>query len=109
MAVINCPQCNKKISDKAKSCQYCELDLVNVDEDKLASIKKVNIINKSQRIMTFSFIAMLIFCGGFLYFYWQNVQPGTVEYYASVSAIIVGFFMYITTRIQLILLKRRNK
>ena len=61
MAVINCPNCKKKISDKAKSCSHCEIDLTNVDAEKMASIKKVNKINKSQTLMNHSFIAMLLF------------------------------------------------
>ena len=109
MAVISCPQCNKKISDKAKTCNHCGFDLMGMDEEKLANVKRINTIQKSQRIMTFSFIAMLIFCGGFLYYYWQNVQPGTLDYYLSVGAIILGFVLYIVARIQIILLKRKLK
>ncbi len=109
MAVINCPNCNKKISDKAKTCAHCQIDLVNLDEEKLANMKQINTINKSQRIMTISFIAMLLFCGGFLFFYWRNVQPGTWQYYLSVGSTLVGFVLYIITRVQLILLKRSSK
>ncbi|MDO6446993.1 hypothetical protein Q4493_14570 [Colwellia sp. 1_MG-2023] len=109
MAVINCPSCRKKISDKAKSCSHCQIDLVNLDEEKLAAKRQVERINKSQRIMTWSFIAMLMFCGGFLFYYWKNVQPGTWQYYLSVGSTVIGFFIYIATRVQLILLKRENK
>lgn len=107
MAVINCPSCRKKISDKAKTCSHCEIDLQNIDEEKLASIKQVSKIQKSQKIMTWSFIAMLLFCGGFLFYYWKNVQPGTWQYYLSLGATVSGFVIYIITRIQLILLKRK--
>ncbi|GAA6204310.1 MULTISPECIES: hypothetical protein [Thalassotalea] len=109
MAVINCPSCRKKISDKAKSCSHCQIDLVNLDEEKLAANRQVERINKSQRIMTWSFIAMLMFCGGFLVYYWKNVQPGTWQYYLSVGSTVIGFFIYIATRVQLILLKRESK
>ncbi|MCO4797766.1 MAG: hypothetical protein KC484_01015 [Colwelliaceae bacterium] len=109
MAVINCPNCRKKISDKAKNCSHCEIDLVNLDEEKLTINKQVDKINKSQRIMTWSFIAMLMFCGGFLFYYWKNVQPGTWQYYLSAGSAISGFMIYIVTRVQLILLKRSNK
>jgi hypothetical protein len=68
MAVIDCPQCKKKISNKSTSCHYCQLNLTNADAEQLAYLQKVNVINKSQRIMLLSFIAMLLFCGGFLFF-----------------------------------------
>ncbi|XQW86871.1 hypothetical protein ACOYR1_09170 [Thalassotalea piscium] len=109
MAVISCPSCKKKISDKAKSCSHCQLDLVKVDEEKLSTLNKINKINKSQQMMMHSFIAMLLFCGGFLVFYWQNAQPGTWLYIGSITSTILGFILYIITRIRLILLKRSSK
>ena len=109
MAVISCPQCNSKISDKAKTCSNCNLVLGELDTEQLSTIRRVNTIQKSQRIMTFSFIAMLFFCGGFLYYYAKNVQPNTLEYYISTGAILVGFVSYIITRIQLLILKRKLK
>jgi len=109
MAVINCPNCQKKISDKAKSCSHCQLDVTNADPEQLANLRKVNTIKKSQRIMTLSFIAMLLFCGGFLFFYWYEVQPGTWQYVASMFSAFIGFCLYIVTRVQLILLKRKSK
>jgi len=109
MAVINCPNCRKKISDKAKSCSHCDIELANLDKDKIASMKQIKTINKSQQIMTLSFIGMLLFCGGFLFYYWKNVQPETWQYNLSVGSTVLGFFIYIITRIQLVLLKRSNK
>ena len=80
-----------------------------LDEEKLAANRQVERINKSQRIMTWSFIAMLMFCGGFLFYYWKNVQPDTWQYYLSIGSTVLGFFIYIGTRVQLILLKRGSK
>jgi len=109
MAVINCPSCSKKISSKATVCDHCQINLENIDEEKLANMKRIALINESQKMMTLSFIALLLFCGGFLFFYWQNAQIGTWEYVASVTSAIVGFILYIFTRVKLILLKRKNK
>jgi uncharacterized membrane protein (DUF106 family) len=92
MAVINCPSCKKKISDKAKSCQYCQLELTE----------------KSQQLMNHSFIAMLLFCGGFLFLYWQDAQPGTWQYVIAIASTILGFILYIVTRVRLILAKRNR-
>lgn len=109
MAVINCPKCRKKISDKAKSCQHCNVVLEGLDEEKLAHIKGVSMIEASQRLMTHSMIAMLLFCGGVLFLFWHNAQPGTWQYITSVSATGLGFVLYIVTRIRLIFLKKRKK
>jgi len=106
MAVINCPSCNKKISDKAKSCSHCQLDLVNLDKDKRQSLSKISFVEKHQSLMNQSFIAMLLFCGGFLFLFWQDAIPGTWQYVVSISSTVLGFALYLITRIRLLFLKR---
>ena len=106
MAVINCPSCRKKISDKAKSCSHCQLDLSNLDQDKIKSLSSVNFIQKHQRLMNLSFIAMLLFCGGFLFLFGQDAIPGTWQYTVSITCTIAGFVLYLVTRIRLLFLKR---
>jgi hypothetical protein len=108
MAIIECPSCSKRTSDKAPRCSHCDLDLQNVDKDKIKQIKRVNNIKKSQQMMTWSFIAMLLFCGGFLSLYWYNAEPGTITYTASLTSIVVGFVLYIVTRVRILLLKRNK-
>jgi len=108
MAVINCPNCKKKISDKAKSCEHCQIDLSALDADKIASLKRVSAVTKSQQLMNHSFIAMLLFCGGFLFLYLQDAQPGTWQYVVAIASTILGFILYIITRVRLILTKRNR-
>ena len=96
---------HKKISDKANSCSHCQLDLANLDKDKIQSLSKVNFVQKHQRLMNHSFIAMLLFCGGFLFF-WQYASSGTWQYIASVASTVAGFVLYLITRIRLLFLKR---
>lgn len=105
MAVINCPSCNKKISDKAKSCSHCQLELANLDPDKMQSMSKVCFVQKHQSLMNHSFIAILFFCGGFLSL-WQYAEPGTWQYTAAIASTVVGFVLYLVTRIRLLFLKR---
>ncbi|KGJ93797.1 Zn-ribbon protein [Colwellia psychrerythraea] len=107
MAVINCPGCSKKISDKAKSCNHCNLDLSELDSEKLASLNRVNLINKTQRLMNYSFIAMLLFCGGFLFMFWDDVQPGSWQHSTALVCTIIGFVMYIIIRAMLLFNKRK--
>jgi hypothetical protein len=109
MAVTNCPGCKKKISDKAKICNHCNLDLSELDADKLASLNRVNLINKTQRLMNYSFIAMLLFCGGFLFMFWEGVEPGTWQHNVAMVSTIIGFVMYIVIRAMLLFTKRKAR
>ncbi len=106
MAIIDCPSCNKKVSDKAKECSHCQQSLTDLDADKIKQLQRVNRLQKAQSLMNFSFVAMLLFCGGFLMLYWRNAQPGDLEYTISISATVIGFILYIGVRIRMLFLKR---
>ncbi|PCH97650.1 MAG: hypothetical protein COB83_01635 [Gammaproteobacteria bacterium] len=108
MAVINCPSCKKKISDKAKSCSHCSFSLETLDSDKIASINHINRINQAQRLMNYSFIAMLLFCGGFLFMFWDNVEQGTWQHTTAMASTVVGFLLYIVIRVRLLFFKRQK-
>lgn len=108
MAVINCPGCKKKISDKAKTCSHCNLVLDGLNSEKMLAIGKINRINKAQRLMNFSFIAMLLFCGGFLFMYWDNVEPGTWQHTSALICTVIGFILYIIIRAMLLFTKQKK-
>jgi len=108
MAVINCPSCKKKISDKAKECNHCGLSLNGLDSDKIANLNQVNRINQAQRLMNYSFVAMLLFCGGFLFMFWDDVEKGTWQYTLAMASTVIGFIMYIVIRIKLLFFKRQK-
>jgi hypothetical protein len=108
MAVINCPGCKKKISDKAKECSHCGLSLQALDSDKIANLNHVNRINQAQRLMTYSFVAMLLFCGGFLFMFWDNVEKDTWQYNVAMASTVIGFIMYIIIRVRLLFFKRKK-
>lgn len=108
MAVINCPSCKKKISDKATQCSHCNLALTALDVDKIASVNRINRINQGQRLMNYSFVAMLLFCGGFLFMFWDNVEQGTWQHTAAMASTVIGFILYIIIRIKLLFFKRQK-
>ena len=109
MAVINCPACSKKISDKAKNCNHCNLDLTDKDPEAIASLNRVSLVNKTQKLMNYSFIAMLLFCGGFLFMFWDNVQPGSWQHNSAMVSAVIGFVMYIVLRAMLLFTKHKAK
>jgi len=109
MAVISCPSCQKKISDKAKSCSHCQIDLSNMDSEQSRAMQTISLVQKHQSLMTHSFIAMLLFCGGFLFLFWQDTLPGSWQYITSITSTVIGFIFYLVTRVRLMLLKKSSK
>ena len=106
MALIDCPSCSKKMSDKAQSCQHCGFGLGAADAEDIARKQSLNKYLKSQKIQTQSMIAMLLFVAGFGFMYWGSAEPGGLQHNLAIGVSIVGFVWYIINRVRLILLKR---
>lgn len=108
MALIDCPSCSKKISDKAQNCQHCDFILGNANAEDIARKQSLNKYMKSHNIQTQSMIAMLLFVTGFGFMYWGNALPGDLQHNFAIGLSIVGFVWYIVNRVRLILLKRSD-
>ncbi|WP_299075349.1 hypothetical protein [uncultured Paraglaciecola sp.] len=108
MALIDCPSCNKKISDKAQNCQHCGFTLGTASAEDLARKKSLNLYLKNQKIQTQSMIAMLLFVAGFGFMYWGGALPGDLQHSLAIGVAIIGFVWYIINRVRLIMLKRSN-
>ena len=108
MALIDCPSCGKKVSDKAKNCQHCDFALGEVSAEEL--LRKQNSVRnkKIQSVQTQSILAMLLFVAGFAVLYWGGVRPDDTRYTLAMTCSAVGFIWYIVNRIRLIFLKRSN-
>ncbi len=105
MAIINCPACNKKISDRATSCPHCGYSMQGSKED-ISRKRSHNRYMKMQSINNQSMLAMLLFVIGFGYGYWEDVQPPDVEYYIAMTCSGIGFLWYLVNRVRMIIVKK---
>jgi hypothetical protein len=108
MALIDCPSCSKKISDKARNCQHCDFTLGTVDAEGITRKQNLKKYLKSQNIQTQSMVAMLLFVSGFGFMYWGGAAPDGLQYNLAVGMSVIGFVWYIVNRVRLIILKRSD-
>lgn len=108
MAIVSCPFCGHKVSDKAAKCSKCSSDLSNLTPEKMASLARSKALDKSQSLVNHSMLALLLFLSGFGLMYWWNPEPGGVQQMFAGAAIGIGFCWYIITRIRIMLLKRKK-
>ena len=106
MAIISCPFCGFKISDKAAQCTKCNADVSELTPEKMASIARNKMLDKTQSMVNHSMFALLLFLAGFGLMYWWDPAAGSAQQVIAGSAIGVGFCWYIVTRIRIMLLKR---
>ena len=107
MALIDCPSCGKKISDKAQQCNHCHFDVGNADPEQLARKEGLRRYQQRQRLQNHSMLALLLFIAGFAYVYFADVNPETVQYKSAVAVSIVGVVWYLVNRVRLVLAKRQ--
>ena len=106
MAIIQCPSCNKPISDKAKQCRYCNALISSASADDIYRQKKLRKYNQVQSIQTQSMVAMLMFVGGFGFMFWGDVQPSDIKHTAAMVCTVIGFVWYIVNRVRMIVIKK---
>lgn len=108
MAIVSCPFCGHKISDKAAQCSKCSGDLTSLTPDKMASLARSKALDKAQSLVNHSMLALLLFLSGFGLMYWWNPEPGGIQQTLAGACIGIGFCWYIITRIRIMLLKRKK-
>lgn len=109
MAIISCPFCGQKISDKSTQCSGCNNSLSDLTPDKLHSLARDRRLNQSQKLMNHGMLSMLLFLAGFGSLYWFSPEQGSLQQVAFIAASAVGFCWYIITRIRIMLLKKGRK
>lgn len=107
MALINCPSCGKKISDKAAECQHCGFGVGTASDEDLSRKANLRKYKKSHSIQNQSMVAMLMFVSGFLFMFWGDTTPADVQYQIAFGCSTVGFFWYVINRIRLIMMSKR--
>ncbi len=112
MAIIKCPSCSGKISDKAKVCSHCNYDFVNkatadgLNEEQLASQKRMAHIKQRYSLQMQAMIGIILVLGGSLMWYFGGRNFHSVMGLSGVIALVIGAALYLTTRIRLILFKK---
>lgn len=108
MAIISCPRCGKKISNKSQTCQHCQADLTGMSAEKISSLAKELHRKKIEGSMNQSMLALLLFLSGFCVLYFWEAEPGSTLMVISQAMIGLGFVWYIFNRARIIYLKRKN-
>ncbi|MDQ7048831.1 MAG: hypothetical protein Q9M92_04520 [Enterobacterales bacterium] len=112
MAIINCPSCQKKVSDKIKNCPECQFDFIHnkssdgLTEEQLASKKNLQRIKRKYSLQMRAMTGIIMVLGGVLVWYFGGRGLLSISDYLSVAAIGVGSILYLMTRIHLILYRR---
>ncbi|TLU66260.1 hypothetical protein FE810_06040 [Thalassotalea litorea] len=107
MALVNCPNCSKKISSLAKLCEHCQIELGDMDSEQRLNVERMKKIERSQKLMTQSMIAMLLFCAGIGSMFWGEPEPGSIQHNLATGSAVIGFVWYLVNRVRMMIIKRK--
>ena len=106
MALVDCPSCNKKTSDKAKTCPQCGFKIGDATSEDIERKQSLQRFQKLQSIQNQSLLAMLIFVASFGFMYWGGTRPGDLQHNLAILGAVVGFVWYLINRARIVYIKR---
>ncbi|WP_215397543.1 zinc ribbon domain-containing protein [Rheinheimera oceanensis] len=109
MAIISCPFCGHKISDKSAQCNKCKGDIAGLTPEKRESLERNKALDQAQSLVNHSMFALLLFLAGFGLMYWWDPQAGSPQQYIAGAAIGLGFCWYIISRARIMFMKKKRK
>lgn len=115
MAIIECPSCKERISDKAKTCNHCNFSLINgKNEDgqtaeQIASKARLTRMKKRYALQMQAMLGIILFLAGIMLWYFIG-NKGTTEisHLLQLGLAFSGGCLYLITRIRLIVFKRSD-
>jgi len=113
MAIINCPSCKKRISDKAKTCSHCNVNIQSgtraeeLTEEQLDSKAKLARMKKLYSLQMQAMAALILFLLGILLWYFLgNFSLTEVSHFIELGLVVIGGIWYLLTRVRLIIFKK---
>lgn len=104
MALIECPSCKKRISNKAVTCNYCSADLTGNTE----SLSLISNIKRSNQLMNHSLLCMSLFIAGVVIWFWGGEPAEGLRSLIAGGLFVLGFVGYLITRVRIVLHKRNK-
>ncbi|RUO79346.1 zinc-ribbon domain-containing protein [Pseudidiomarina taiwanensis] len=107
MALIDCPACHKRVSDKAKECQHCGFKLATRSSAEHDRELRRALQDKRDSILSQSMLALLIAIAAFAYFYVAQPLPDSWQAQLAYAGMLVGSIWFIVNRVRLVFLKKK--
>lgn len=114
MAIINCPSCNQRTSDKAKVCSNCHYDFFKkstsegLTEEQLASKKHLSHIKKKYSLQIQAMTGIILVLLGVSLWYFGGRGFSSVSDILKLLLLATGATWYLVTRVRLILFKKEK-
>lgn len=107
MAIISCPHCRKKISDKAAVCSHCGAQLGEISAEEMQALQREKKQQLGNSLNNHAMLAMLIFLSSFIWYYYRTPEPDSLELNFVYFTMVFGCAWYMITKVRIVLYKRK--
>jgi len=112
MAIINCPSCKERISDKAKVCSHCNFNFKADDAsdglstEQQASKEHLSRMKKRYSLQMQAMAGIILFLLGIVLWYFVGEKGLTeISHFVELGTALIGGIWYLLTRVRLIMFK----
>lgn len=107
MAIVSCPHCRKKISDKAAACVHCGEQFGQVSAEEMQKLQREKKLKLGESLNNQAMLAMLIFLSSFIWYYYRTPEPESLELNLVYFTMILGCAWYMVTKVRIVMYKRK--
>jgi hypothetical protein len=107
MAIIDCPSCNRKISNVTAICPYCGFRHGKVNEEQLRELKRRKLRDHVYHLNMISFTVIAMFLVAFGWYWWDTAGFQQPSSSGPVILLALGTFAYLVIRILLYRARRQ--
>ncbi len=107
MAIINCPFCGKKASDKSAACGNCGGKLGELNAEELSRLQRDKRMAEGRSLNNQAMLSLVIFLGSFAWYYQREPETASLELYGVQSAMFIGCVWYLVTKVRIVMYKRK--
>ncbi len=98
MAMINCPECKKRVSDTATACPHCGAPITGAREGTAAGAPLTTVQETSKKFKLQILLAALAFWGGLVFLFQGNDTAEGAANIWPMIAMLFGLIWYIATK-----------
>lgn len=106
MALIDCPACNKRISNLATLCPHCGFQRGEVSEDQLREFQRRRLRDRVYHLRMASYAVMSLFLAAFGWYWWESSGFQRQPSGGPVSLVVMGAIAYLVNRFLLFRARR---
>jgi hypothetical protein len=106
MAIIECPECNRKMSSHSAICSHCGFQRGKVSEQDLEIFRARKLRDTIYRLNMISYLVITIFVAGFGWYWWDT--KGFVEPASSGPFILMGIAALAYVIVRAVLFRNRQ-